>query len=427
MDIVRQYGKWIEKTSETDPEKALKAVIFGLTLELQKLKYRPDPRLPKAMQKQNEQSTCCVLNNLKHPENTVWSNIFAPVELFQAFDLNALSMECMSSYLSGFLMEDYYIDRAESAGIADTLCSYHKNFIGAAETGMIPSPLAAVTTTAFCDGNLSSFRYLKQTGIIEDLFVLDIPFQTDAQAEEYICSQMTELVRFLERKTGKTLDTGKLTEILDRENESKRHYDSFLKKRRTHAYPNTPGMMLFMLFASHMYIGSQWVLDFYRQMDEEIDTYPSADPREKQLLWMHIAPYSEPALNRLLSYDTGYAITADDFNLDFMEMLDTSHPLQALSHKIAANIYNGPFERKKKACLQYVKKYECDGAVQFCHWGCKQSSGSTYLMKQAMKQEGIPMLILDSDALDRRNMQDSQIATRMEAFEEQLQKGDTGL
>ena len=67
-----------------------------------------------------------------------------------------------------------------------------------------------------------------------------------------------------------------------------------------------------------------------------------------------------------------------------MEEMDEAHPLQALSRKMIRNLYNGPFERKAQGCLDYVRRFQCDGAVQFCHWGCKQSAGSALLMKKRM-------------------------------------------
>ena len=61
-----------------------------------------------------------------------------------------------------------------------------------------------------------------------------------------------------------------------------------------------------------------------------------------------------------------------------------------------------------------------DAVIQFCHWGCKQSSGGSLLLKERMQEMGIPMLILDGDGIDRRNSHDGQIKTRLEAFLEML-------
>lgn len=38
------------------------------------------------------------------------------------------------------------------------------------------------------------------------------------------------------------------------------------------------------------------------------------------------------------------------------------------------------------------------------------------MLKEAMQKKDIPTLILDGDAMDRRNSHDGQIKTRLEAF-----------
>ena len=43
-------------------------------------------------------------------------------------------------------------------------------------------------------------------------------------------------------------------------------------------------------------------------------------------------------------------------------------------------------------------------------------------MREALKAADIPLLVLDGDAMDRRNSHDGQIKTRLEAFLEILDK-----
>jgi benzoyl-CoA reductase/2-hydroxyglutaryl-CoA dehydratase subunit BcrC/BadD/HgdB len=107
-------------------------------------------------------------------------------------------------------------------------------------------------------------------------------------------------------------------------------------------------------------------------------------------------------------------------NLDYMERLDPAHPLESLARKMLDNIYNGPYERKTEKIAELVKMMESDAVIHFCHWGCKQSSGGAMLLREKMQEAGIPMLILDGDAMDRRNSHDGQIRTRLEAFLEML-------
>ena len=135
LDVIKKYGDFIKNTTPERPERARKLIRLGLKEEVLRHGLLPDKGMPKAYTRLNQLALKSVLSALEHPEKTVWTNIFAPVELLQCFGLSSISMECLSSFFSGFTVEDYFIDQAESVGIAATLCSYHKNFIGGVGDG----------------------------------------------------------------------------------------------------------------------------------------------------------------------------------------------------------------------------------------------------------------------------------------------------
>ena len=70
---------------------------------------------------------------------------------------------------------------------------------------------------------------------------------------------------------------------------------------------------------------------------------------------------------------------------------------------------------------RHADRLKPDAVIHFCHWGCKQASGGSLILKDRMKEKGIPMLILDGDGIDKRNSHDGQIKTRLEAFLELLE------
>lgn len=421
MNIAEILGNKIRNVLPEDPEKARRILYRSLYLEGFHERYLPDKRMPHAYRILNSKSDYLTAHGIKYPEQYAWTNIFGPVEILQNFDLSCVSMECLASFLSGFYIEDTLIDSAEASGIASTLCSYHKNFIGAVDEGLIPPPAASVTTSMVCDGNIGTFRYMKEKHGI-DSYVIDVPQIWTPQSEEYVVDQLNEFIGILENKTGKKFDHDRLRETLACENRAKQYYLDFLDKRSKRYYPNTLTLVLYMLFATHLNIGEKWVEDYFREMSEEIDRYPIST--DKRFLWIHLEPYAQETLRSYLNYGKKYSIAVDDFNLDYTEPLDTEHPLHAIAKKMILNIYNGDFSRKADFCVQLAKRYNCDAAIEFCHWGCKQSSGGVMLMKEKMSEAGIPMLILDGDALDRRNNHDGQVKTRFEAFLELIGQED---
>jgi benzoyl-CoA reductase/2-hydroxyglutaryl-CoA dehydratase subunit BcrC/BadD/HgdB len=113
---------------------------------------------------------------LSSPQNSAWVNIFAPNEFLHAMDIYSLFIEAYSSFMSGFLIEDALIDKAESAGISNTLCSFHKAFLGSGELNILKKPKMAITTSMVCDANINTFRYLSKKYDIP-LYIIDIPYE----------------------------------------------------------------------------------------------------------------------------------------------------------------------------------------------------------------------------------------------------------
>lgn len=413
MDYVKKYGELIKDKAVTRPDTARSMIKLGLKAENTRTKLLPKKEMPEAFRMLTHLAMGSVLSALEHPEQSCWTNIFAPVEIMQCFGLQCVSMECLSSFMSGFKIEDYLIDYAENEGIAPTLCSYHKNFIGGVDAGVLPKAAMSVTTSMICDGNINTFRHMEVKHGVES-YVIDVPNVYSPEAERYVVDQLEELIAMLERKTGKPLDMEALKETIRRENESKACYQRFLREQKHKYYPNTMTLDLYMLFATHLDIGTRKTLEFFRCLAEDVKTYPEFNG--KGILWVHLMPYYQETLQQYLNYQEKYYIQACDMNLDYMEQMDAEHPLEALARKMLLNIYNGPYERKVRMVRELVEEFHSDAVINFCHWGCKQSSGGVMLLKEEMRQAGVPMLILDGDAMDRRNSHDGQIKTRLQAF-----------
>lgn len=420
MEVVKTYGSIIKSIAPAHPAAAFRMIRAGLALETFRTKHFADKRMPLAYQKLNTLGMELSVKALKDPAHCVWTNLFTPVEICQCFDLNCLSIEFMASYLSGFQCEDYFIDFAEQQGLAPTLCSYHKTFIGAIDSGIIPPAGFATATSMICDGNLNTFRYLCDKYRIEN-FLLDVPTQYSEDAVSYLVGQLKELIAVLEKRTGKKMDYDRLQEILERENRSLALYREFLMIQTKKNYPTTLTLSMFLLLATHLCIGTPEIYDFFKTMREEIESYPDFDGL--RILWVHLFPFYQETLKNYFNYSDRYLLQTSEMHFDYMEALDPDRPLESLAKKMICNIYNAPFQEKARLVEQLAKKYHSDAVINFCHWGCKQSSGGVMLLREQLRRAGIPLLVLDGDAMDRRGSFDGQIRTRLEAFLEMVSKG----
>ncbi len=417
MWIADKYIDYVKEQTIAHPGESWDKMLLGFQANKLRTKLLPKKGISKGYQKLEAMMMSFVADSLSHPDSYVWGNIFTPCEIISCFGLHTLSVECLSCYFSGYHLEDFFIDYAQNTGIAPTLCSYHKTFVGAIDSGAVPVPQYAVTTSLSCDGNLNTFRYLEKRKGVPFTF-LDIPYRDDEASVDYLADQLRTFVQKFENLTGKRFDEEKLRNAIRIENETRKELVRFFKLQSEHYYPGELISHLYMMMGMHLLIGTQEFLDLIRFMIRDIENYPKFEG--KKILWIHLLPFYQETLQSYFNASRKYQIIASDIILDSMEEMDEERPFHALAKKIIRNMYNGSYSHKADMVAELAESLKPDAVIQFCHWGCKQSSGGSILLKEKMKDMQIPMLILDGDGIDRRNSHDGQIRTRLEAFLEML-------
>lgn len=419
MRIAEKYIDYVKKQTIQNPQDSWNKMLFGFQANKLRTRFLPRKELSVGYQKLEHMMMSLVADALGRQNSYIWGNIFAPCEIIQCFGLHTLSIETLACYLSGYHLEDYFIDFAQNKGIAPTLCSYHKTFVGAIDSGAVPVPQYAVTTSLSCDGNLNTFRYLqKRKGV--PFTLLDVPYGDDSASIAYLAEQLRGFARKLEELTGVRFEIRKLKEALRIENETRKELVRFFELQSIYWYPGELISHLYLMMGMHLKIGTVEFLELIRKMNEEIQTYPRF--QGKKILWVHLMPFYQESLQYYFNENKEYQIIASDMVLDYMEELDPEHPFEALAGKLIHNLYNGSYAHKAQMVEKLADHLKPDAVVQFCHWGCKQSSGGSMLLKEKIQEKGIPMLILDGDGIDRRNSHDGQIKTRLEAFLEMIGK-----
>src|SRR5699024_4969805 len=124
MSVADKYIHFVRQEAIEHPEKSWNKKIFGFQANKWRTRLLPKSGLSKGYQKLESMMMSLVADALAREDSYVWSNIFAPCEIMQSMGIRTLSIECLSCYLSGYHLEDQFIDYAQNAGIAPTLCSY---------------------------------------------------------------------------------------------------------------------------------------------------------------------------------------------------------------------------------------------------------------------------------------------------------------
>ena len=89
--------------------------------------------------------------------------------------------------------------------------------------------------------------------------------------------------------------------------------------------------------------------------------------------------------------------------------------------KVISNPGGGQLERRSNLALELVGNYSINGVIHFSHWGCRQSCGGEYVIRDLMRKKGVPMLILSGDGVDSCNYSGEQTKLRLDAFLEMLE------
>ena len=200
MQVVETFGQYVQRWSGSHPDRARDLLRLGWEAQNLKNKYLPDRRLLPADQYLAKIMMDAMLKPLQHPASSAIVSVFTPSEILQEAGLNPYNVEGFSCYLSGSRAERLFLQQAENAGISETLCSYHKTFLGAADKDVLPRPNCIVYTNLTCDANLLTFRRLAELYGVPS-FSIDVPMQQSAANIAYVAGQLRELADFLQTNT----------------------------------------------------------------------------------------------------------------------------------------------------------------------------------------------------------------------------------
>ena len=156
-----------------------------------------------------------------------------------------------------------------NAGIPNSLCSYHKVFIGAAQMGLMPKPRFILSTSLACDANTLTFRHLAQFYDVPH-FNVDIPFESSPQAVDYVAGQLRQMGEFLTQQTGLPLDDGQLARTVARSQRTMALYHRGLRLRAGRQVLSDLTSELLRTAAFHFLLGTPETEAYARQLLREI-------------------------------------------------------------------------------------------------------------------------------------------------------------
>lgn len=417
MEIIETFGHYVEDLTNTKPKGARWLLKTGWEAQNLKFQFAPDKRLMPADQYLAHLMMDTMLHPLKNPESSAIVSIFTPCEMLQEVGLHPYNVEGFSCYLSASRAERAFLQQAENQGFAETLCSYHKTFLGAAKKGLLPRPKCIVYTNLTCDANLLTFRTLADFYQVPS-FSIDVPWQQGEDSVWYVADQLKELKKFLEKNTGQKISEEALTKRLIRSKHTMENYEKYQQARADRYVPADLVTPLYAGMTNNLLLGTLEEEKYTQQLLENIKKAPAA--RGKHIYWMHTIPFWSDAVRKELCFSEKAQIVGCELAETCEPDFDPEKPFEAMAKRMVYHSLNGSALRRIEAGIRHAKQAGADGVVWFGHWGCKHTLGSAQLAKKKFEAAGLPLLILDGDGCDRSHGGEGQTSTRLGAFLEML-------
>ncbi|MCD8153307.1 MAG: 2-hydroxyacyl-CoA dehydratase family protein [Clostridiales bacterium] len=419
MDIIGKFGEIVGNQSLTNPERARKLLLAGYRLQEKKLELLPDRRLPESGKYAAKIVMQGMIKALANPEKAAMISIFVPGELLRAAGLAPYSVEALSCFLTGTKCEQICLAQTEKEGFPETMCSYHRIFLGASLTDLAPRPKCILYTNLACDGNMMTFPYLQEKYQVPGFYV-DVPFEKNREAVLYVADQLREARVFLEEVTGREISEEALKTAVSNSSRAGACYRKQLTLRKTKNPPTTLTNELYALFMCHLISGSEEAVKYTRLLLQDVERTPEGDGL--RILWMHMMPFMQEPAQEAFNFASDVHLCGCDFIRDGFREMDPEHPYQAMAEKMVYSIYNGSVDQRIQETIDQARLVDADGVIVFTHWGCKSTAGASTLIKKEMEAAGFPTMILDGDGCNPANNTDGQTSTRLGAFLEMLRE-----
>lgn len=418
-NLIELFGNHIYKTAPTNPLSARKKLCFAFSTAGLMCKYFPTKKLLPSRQFMQWAAADSAITPLKTGKNSAIVSLYLPCEILHSMGISTLFPEALACYLAAARSEQIFIDTAEQNFVSQTMCSYHKAFIGMVETGVLPKPDFIINTTLACDANHLSFRRAAEHYNVPQ-YMIDVPYNYSSGAVDYVAEQIKDMVTFIE-KQGYTFDEAKLIETVEKSKQTLKNFNDILTLRANRSLSDEMTSQMLSVFATHVMLGTDNALKYSNDLKNELAAVLEGK-KGVRLLWVHTLPYWQDALRNLINFTDRCEIVACDMVMDAMYCnLEETDPYRFMADRLVRNTINGNGTNRINATLELAKKLNANGIVWYCHWGCKQTAGLSNIAKSTFEANGFPTLILDGDGCNWNNVNDGQTVTRTEAFLELLE------
>jgi benzoyl-CoA reductase/2-hydroxyglutaryl-CoA dehydratase subunit BcrC/BadD/HgdB len=357
-------------------------------------------------------------------DRVAWCGPLVPFDLLNAMDVTSCFVEFVGGTMATMGAAGPLLEAAEQAGYGTEGCGYHRCVMGATLKGFMPIPDFLIAASSPCSGGLAVLENLAHT-FGRDLCILQVPHEETENAVRYLADQLRLMVDFVATRTGIPLDEERLRDAIEKTNRARELMTEIYGFTQRVPCPARGQDLSNFGIVMPLFLGTDAGVEVSRAFRDEFASRVAAGtggvPGEKvRLLWIQNRIQFRDPVVPLLEEEYQASIVADELNSITWDPMDPDDPFPGMARRMIMIPLCGTVERRVKHLKELAEKYHVDGAINPCHWGCRQGTGARGLIEQGLREIGVPVLNLEVDCVDKRSFAEGQIRTRLEAFMEML-------
>ncbi len=356
-------------------------------------------------------------------ETIAWCGVTAPFDLLNAMGVTSCFVEFVGAMLSSNSAAGYFLEEAEDSGFATDSCAYHRAVMGAVLKNAMPEPDFIIGTSSPCTAGLAVMENFARQ-YKKDFFILTIPQNNSDKAVHYLASQIEEMARFVSDHTGDPLSREELGSALENFNTSTRLLKEIYTLAKEVPSPVDNNLLKDFGTVISLLMGTQKGIELSRVFKDELTHRITTDQhkasKEKvRLMWIQNRIQYPFPINGMLE-KLGAKIVVDELNNVTWGTMNPDNPFESIARRMISIPFSMGIPERIRRIQELASDYQIDGAINPCHLGCRQGTGARGLISKGLKDINVPVLNLEIDCVDSRNLAKGQIETRLEAFMEML-------
>jgi benzoyl-CoA reductase/2-hydroxyglutaryl-CoA dehydratase subunit BcrC/BadD/HgdB len=352
-----------------------------------------------------------------HSRPVIWSSLFFPCEFIHAIGAIPFYPEITIGLVAALGFSNIPLESAEKNWYSQDLCSYHRAGVGMSLLKLFPRPDCLVATTSICRGTAGFFRSLADIWKIP-CFLIDVPYQTTPEANNYVKNQLSSITSHISSQLNCQFRWEDAFSLSNSTVKTIQQIEALRKRKNFAIQPPTKNLDYLPYY--FQFLGSPVSKLFFEKFLFHLQKLEKSPTKFHRLVWLHLKPFYPNQLTALLN-EYHFDVVYDEFASVFWKPLEPEKPFESLTNKIISSQNLTVPEKRIDRVLHWCDQFQADGVIQFNQWGCRQSQGMNFLLKNTLQQKGYPVLLLDGDHIDKKFYSEEQLRTRIEAFHEMLE------